>query len=251
MTISYNPHFAQLPLALHLLPTLALLHHQPAPLCNMFTCVCHCHPWHCPSVHAYRYLWHHPGSMLAASYHQAPYPWPCTWFTLSCDVPCWPHQQSHAYDLCLGPCPWPCLPRTHDTLLLHLWHMHDVIMHHALRPGTPAAPWCHHHIITMSFAPHNVIRSTQCHSLHTISLAPHNIIHDTFLCHDNSAAALPYYDIIAPLWRHQWLHNDTLPSLSSIRLCPWYHAPGPVPQISDPMTLYIMLMNYDSVLFYL
>ena len=125
----------------------------------------------------------------------------------------------------LGPCPRPCLPRTHDTLWLHLWHMHDDIMHHALRPGTPTAPWCHHYIITTSFA-------------------LHDIIHDMFLRHNNSTAALHHYDIITPPWHHQWLHNDTPLSSSSIRLHPWYHVPGPVPQISDSMTSYIMLMDY-------
>ena len=148
------------------------------------------------------------------------YLWPYTW----------PHPHvmspvgstnSHMSRPCLGPCPWPCLPRTHDTLWLHLWHMHDVIMHYALYPGTPAAPWCHHYIIHSARRP---------------------------LCHNDSADASPHYDIIAPLWRHQWLHDDTPPSSSSIRLRPWCHAPGPVPQISDPMISYHMLTDYDLFL---
>ena len=115
---------------------LALLRHQPAPLCNTFTCVCHCHLWHCPSVpclpiylasprlHACRPLASGPNTFGPAhDPHHVMSPVGST----NSHMPMTLHMTRDHKTLgsrpsltCLGPCPWPRLSWTHDTLWLHL-----------------------------------------------------------------------------------------------------------------------------------
>ena len=186
---------------------------QPLPHCL----------WHCTWA-----LLRHPGSALLHNPLCLPLP-----SLVLPPAPCLPLSMAsprpHTFGPTLGPhsrpLPWALpAPDPWHTLappLTYAWH-HYTSCPLSWHPGQPMMSSLHYY---------NIICSAQHHSWHVLTLR--------WLC-----------SCLTLLWHccSTIMSSMTPPWHASVivfyRLCPWCHAPGPMPQISDPMTSYIMLMDY-------